>query len=400
MSYRGRWWMVWLLVAGWGCTATAEAQTLSRCGKGWLEAVNGALVLHLKGTPYEMGYQHGALLREHVRKNMHTLLVERAEAHTLVEVGPLKLTPRSGIEMILKIQLPFVDQRYLEEMAGVAAGSGTTFHDVRAANFIPEMFHCSGFALANTATKDGEVLHGRVLDYAVDWGLQEHAVLIINEPDGRIPWVNVSYAGFIGSVTGMNSQQISVGEMGGAGLGHWEGRPMALLVREVLETATSLDDAIATFRDGPRTCQYFYVVADGETRESVGMEASWDVFDVIRPGQNHTLLPRGVADCVLLSAGDRYDHLVDKTMAGLGQFTPEQALQLMARPVAMKSNLHNVLFAPKSQRLWVAHATADKRPAAEQPYQEFNIAELLNRRPDTSAPELPFEAKPLTVTSE
>lgn len=386
----------WLLICFCGVAfslvgaSCAVAQTIARCGAGWLENIDGALVLHLKGTPYEMGYQQGVLLKDHVRQNMRTLLVDRAEAHTLVEIGPLKVTPRAGIEMILKIQEPFVERRYFEEMAGIAAGSDTRVHDVRAANFIPELFHCSGFALANSATVDGELLHGRVLDYAVDWGLQEHAVLVVYEPEGRLPWVNVTYAGFIGSVTGMNTAQISIGEMGGRGLGHWEGRPMALLVREALETARTLDDAIAVFRDGPRTCQYYYVIGDGKTREAVGMEASWDVFQLIRPGTSHELLPRPTADCVLLSAGDRYDHLVDRTLAAHGKFTPERALQLMSRPVAMKSNLHNVLFAPKSQRLWVAHASADRRPAAEQPYREFSLAELLQRRADPAAPVFPL----------
>ena len=368
------------------------AQTIARCGEGWLESIDGSLVLHLKGTPYEMGYQQGALLRDHVRANLHTLLEEKAAKHTVVEVGPLKVTPRAGIEMILKIQQPFVDARYFEEMEGIAAASNTNLGDVRAANFIPELFHCSGFALANSATHDGEMLHGRVLDYAVDWGLQDHAVLVVYEPTGRLPWVNVTYAGFIGSVTGMNTQQISIGEMGGRGLGHWEGRPMALLVREALETARTLEEAIAVFRDGPRTCQYYYVLADGKTRDAVGMEASWDVFEVIYPGKSHDLLPRGVPDCVLLSAGDRYNHLVDRAEATHGKFTPEAALQLMSRPVAMKSNLHNVLFAPKSQRLWVAHASKEMQPAAEQPYQQFSLTELLQRRPEANSPELPYVA--------
>jgi isopenicillin-N N-acyltransferase-like protein len=370
--------------------SAAWAQTLARCGQGWLEQVDGALVLHLKGTPYEMGYQHGALLRDHVRQNMHHLLEVKAREFTLVQLGPLKVTPRAAIETILRIEEPYIDARYQEELRGLAAGSGLSLADAKVGNFIPELFHCSGFALANTATQDGELYHGRVLDYAVDWGLQEHAVVIVAEPNGRVPWVNISYAGFIGSVTGMNVEHISIGEMGGGGLGHWEGRPMALIVREALETATSLEEAIAVFRDGPRTCQYFYVVADGETRQAVGMEASWNVFQLIEAGQKHELLPNPVPDCVLLSAGDRYQELSRRAQSGHGQFTAADALQLMSRPVAMKSNLHNVLFAPKSTDFWVAHASRDGRPAAEQPYQKFNLRELLNRRPNPSSPEIPF----------
>jgi hypothetical protein len=379
-------WIVCLVLAS--SAGDALAQTLARCGQGWLEQIDGALVLHLKGTPYEMGYQHGALLRDHVRQNMHNLLEVKAKEHTLVQLGPVKVTPRAAVETILRIEEPYIAQRYVDELQGLAAGAQIEFADARVGNFIPELFHCSGFAIANSATKDGEMYHGRVLDYAVDWGLQEHAVIIVCEPNGRVPWVNISYAGFIGSVTGMNAEQISVGEMGGAGLGHWEGRPMALIVREALETARSLDDAIAVFRDGPRTCQYYYVIADGETRSAVGMEASWNAFQVIEPGQKHELLPNPVPDCVLLSAGDRYQELSRRAQAGHGGFTAEDALALMSRPVAMKSNLHNVLFAPRSGDFWVAHASSDRTPAAERPYQKFSLRALLARQPDPQSPRI------------
>ena len=78
----------------------------------------------------------------------------------------------------------------------------------------------------NSCTADGTLYHGRVLDYGVDLRLQDHAVLIVAEPEGGIPFVNVGYAGFIGSVTGMNARHVSIGEMGGGGLGHWDGVPL------------------------------------------------------------------------------------------------------------------------------------------------------------------------------
>ncbi len=64
----------------------------------------------------------------------------------------------------------------------------------------------------------------------------------------------------------------------------------------------------------------------------------------------------------------------------------------MDRPVAMKSNLHNVLFEPKSTRLWVANASKDAQPAATQPYHAFQLSELLTHKPDPSAPG--FVARP------
>lgn len=374
----------------WLAVAPASAQTVARCGEGWLELIDGYPVLHLKGTPYEMGYQHGALLKKDVTENMNYLVYEKGNTK-LVDYGPVKVTPRQLISTIIRIQEPHVPEKYMEELAGLAAGSGLDEQDARIGNFIPEMFHCSGFAIMNSATKDGTLYHGRVLDYAIDWKLQEHAVIIVAEPEGGIPFVNVSYAGFIGSVTGMNAEHVSIGEMGGRGLGHWEGVPMAFLVREALEKGKTLDDAIAVFRDNPRTCEYYYVLADAKTNTAVGMEASWDIFQLIQPGQQHELLPLPVEDCALLSVGGRYEELVRRVKEKHGKIGSEEALRLMDRGVAMKSNLHNVLFEPKTTRFWVANASPEGEPAADQEYHQFQLMELLSRRPDADAKVIAFE---------
>jgi hypothetical protein len=322
--------------------AAASADTLARCGQGWLESLDDCLIVHLRGSAYEMGYQHGALLRQHIRQNIHYLL--EVKGTTSVKIGPLALSPRAAISTIARYQKDHVPKEYLEELSGVSAGSGVPLADIRMANFIPELFHCSGFAMMNSATSDGTLYHGRVLDYAVDWRLQEHAVLIVAEPDGGVPFVNVSYAGFIGSVTGMNAEHVSIGEMGGGGQGHWDGVPMAVLVREVLQRAHNLDEAISVFRDQKRTCQYFYVIADGNTNRAIGMEASWNKLELVQPGEANPLLPKPVKDAVLLSAGKRYDELVRRAEQAHGTVDAEGARRLMDCPVAMKSNLHDVLF--------------------------------------------------------
>lgn len=386
------------LLAGPATHGQANSRTIARCGDGWLETIDGYPVLHLKGTPWQMGYQHGLLLRQHVRQNLHTLLNVKGN-QTLIKIGKLEVKPRAAIGIIQGIQRRHVPPRFFTELDGLASGAGLPRGDVRIANFIPELFHCSGFAVMNSATADGTLFHGRVLDYAIDWGLQDHAVLIVAEPDGGIPFVNVTYAGFIGSVTGMNARQVSIGEMGGSGLGAWNGVPMAVLVREVLQTAGDLDEAIAVFRDRPRTCQYYYVIADGKTNRAVGMEASWNTLTVVQPGRSHPRLPTPVTDCVLLSAGDRYTELVKRTRAGHGSWTATRALQLMQRPVAMKSNLHNVLFAPRSTKFWVSNASHDGQPAAAQPYHAFQLTELLRRQPAADAPRLALPAAPAADVS-
>lgn len=357
---------------------TAHAETIARSGAGFLEEIDGYRVLHVKGTPYEMGYQHGALLKEDIQANLHYLFEVKSGEATIEFLG-IKFTPRDLIERIVDLQRRHVPPRYLEEIEGIAAGAECTVADIQAANFIPELFHCSGFAVMNTATRDGTLYHGRVLDYATDWHLQDHAVLIVAQPEGYHPFVNVTFAGFVGSVTGMNASHMSIGEMGGRGLGHWDGTPMAFLVRRVLEEASTLDEALAIFRDSPRTCEYYYVIADGTHNKAAGLAAHWNTFEVVRPGESHHLLPVPVSDAVCLSSGDRYDELVRRVQSQHGKLNAESARHLMDRPVAMKSNLHSVLFEPRSTRFWVANASSDGQPAVTQRWFEFQLSELLSR---------------------
>ncbi len=376
-----------------------ETRTIARCGKGYLELVNGYRVLHLKGTPYEMGFQQGTLLRDHIRGLVRYLFDVKAkefQKELKVNVAGLDVTPdpRGIIAGIARGQREFIPPRFFEELKGVADGAEMDEQDIIVANFIPEMFHCSGFALAGKATRDGTLYHGRVLDYGVDWRLQDHAVVTVAEPDGKLPFVNVTFAGFVGCVTGMNARSVSIGEMGGGGLGHWAGVPMALLVRMALEEAGTLDEAVSIFRDSPRTCEYYYVIADGKIGKAVGMEASWHQFRTVDMGESHPLLPRPVEDAVLLSAGERYDRLVDRVEREYGKIDAAAAIHLMDRPVAMKSNLHNVLFEPASTRFWVANASTAGEPAATQTYYPFQFNELLARSADQSAPEVGGDREP------
>ena len=69
----------------------------------------------------------------------------------------------------------------------------------------------------------------------------------------------------------------------------------------------------------------------------------------------------------MLSAGDRYKELSRRVKEGRGTFDAESARHLMDRPVAMRSNLHSVLFETTTTRFWVANASMDGKPAAEQP---------------------------------
>lgn len=333
----------------------------------------GQHIVVLRGTPQEIGRQHGRFLKDDVRKMVDSTLYLVGLAYSLNR-GTWFLDEIRGAMARLDRHTP---EEYLVELRGLADGADLPYEELHLASYFPEIFHCSGFALSRSATKDGVLLHGRILDYMTSVGLQESAVLMVVAKDGAIPFVSVSYAGFTGVVTGMNAKGVSLGEMGGRGEGKWDGIPMATLMRMGLERAGSLDEAKAIFAAGPRTCEYYYVFADGKDRSAVGVYATPETLEFIGPGERHPRLPTPAADCVLLSVGKRYKTLCERVQAAHGRIGPDEAMALMDAPVAMGgANLHSALMIPERGAIWVTHA-GRHGPAYKGPVHKYDLDELL-----------------------
>jgi len=162
-----------------------------------LEIIDATRVLFLKGSPEEMACKHGKLMKQGVRSVVD---------HILYGVGVGSSFARNRwffgvIESAEKRLLPFMDERYLREMDALAGAAGLEREEMRLANFFPELFHCSGFALTGAGDQ------GRPYLSRACSGLHErHRPGAECRRNGdaarqRHAWVNVSYAGFVGSVT-------------------------------------------------------------------------------------------------------------------------------------------------------------------------------------------------------
>ena len=52
-------------------------------------------------------------------------------------------------------------------------------------------------------------------------------------------------------------------------------------------------------------------------------------------------------------------------------------IEIIKRPVAMKSNLHNAVFMPETLDLWFADA-GKRTPACDEPYTKVNLNHILD----------------------
>lgn len=339
---------------------------------GTLEWEDGQRIALLWGTPQQIGKAHGELLKDEAWRCIDSVVYGFGSVQTIVTGKWF----RHELESAYQRLAPFIPDRHKQETIALADSLGVDRRLMEVVNVFPELFHCSGFAVFGSATKDGKLYHGRVLDYMTTIGLQDSATTFIIAPDGCLPFATIGYGGFVGSVSGMNEAKISLGEMGGRGEGKWDGVPMATLMRRALEECKSLAEVKQLWSSNPRTCEYYYVFADGKDRSAVGVAATPDSLQFVAPGESHPLLGDGIPDAVILSAGDRLEELKRRVRDSHGEIDAKVGQQLMCRPVAMDSNLHNVLFVPEDGVFYVANASHDQ-PAADRPYTRISLQDKL-----------------------
>ncbi len=333
-------------------------------------------MVSLWGTPTQIGTAHGQLLKDEAWRCLDSVIYAFGTVR-MIQSGRWF---RQDLEDAYARLAPHIPADHREETRALAASINCDPALMEAVNVFPELFHCSGFAVFGKATADGKLYHGRVLDYMTMIGLQDACTTFVVAPQGKQAFVNVGYAGFIGSVSGMNDAAISLGEMGGQGEGKWDGVPMATLMRRALEECTTLDQVMKLWQDSPRTCEYFYVFADGKTNRAVGVAATPESIEFVLPGAAHPRLGEGINDAVVLSAGNRLECLRERVQEKYGKIDADLGQWLMSRPVAMRSNLHNVLFVPEDRVCYIANAD-HRRPAADCPYVKIDLRAMLQSMP-------------------
>lgn len=340
-------------------------------GHGLLCSSQGKTILMLAGTPEQMGSAHGRLLKKEIAVMLEKIFL----------VGGAYSVKKSDwffnrIDEVVKRTSPYIPERFLRECNAMSKAAGISLKNGRSMNFFPEMFHCSGVAIRGKASKNGQILHARVLDYMRDIGIQKCAVLMVFMPDKLNNWLSQSYAGFIGSVTAMNEKGLAIGEMGGRGEGKWDGMPMSFLIREIMEKASNVKEALEIMKKTPRTCEYYYVLSDKSGDLTAVYSNANQEFLVLKPGEQHEKLPEVPEDTVLISGRKRAEHLSKKLKENYGRIGVKEMIEIIKRPVAMNSNLHNAIFAPETLDIWFSDA-GKRSLACNEPYAHANLKKLI-----------------------
>ncbi len=247
---------------------TTDGSDMHPLDGGWLETRDGVQVLHVAGSHYEMGYQHGWLLRSETRENIRAMLDGQ---------------PVSDLYAMWNTTEAYVPAVYVAELRGMADGAGIPFRRIAAAymSLVTWGMGCFGVAVWGNATRDGDLYHFRSFDLPMDIRdpvtgtcVHENAVLIVREPRDGYASLSPSVAGSLHGGGGFNEEGVAVGiHTSWTGDVTLHGTPATFRVQRTLDHAASAAQAVSCLT-ASGTAGWNFVVSDCDTPAGYAVEST------------------------------------------------------------------------------------------------------------------------------
>ena len=216
-------------------------------------------VLYVHGEPFEMGRQHGELLRDEIAYAMHHCIERFA-------LGQQRWSRDILIAFAQRLEQS-LPQAYRDELQGISAGSGVPVDDLLLWNFFDdywEVYGCSAFAAYGVRTVSGTMLVGHNIDFPED-GSHAVAVTIIREPTHGLPSLCHTWAGIVGTYEGMNIQGlVTANQFSETADDDPEGVPIKVVNRMILDRSDRPMEAVDLVRSLRRDFGSNILVADWE----------------------------------------------------------------------------------------------------------------------------------------
>ncbi|MGQ9729986.1 MAG: C45 family autoproteolytic acyltransferase/hydrolase [Candidatus Zipacnadales bacterium] len=389
--------LLWMLCLLFSTVSGLIADVLEVEG-GRRERMNGYLVVHLQGTPEQMGRQHGLLLKREVQRMIRDLLL-KGECSTETEHTRLL---RGAMVMEKYLEPEFRRElRALAEAAEVEYPDlvlAQLFGDVQRAerqsrSFSPNawaeprppaylddsthLWECTSFAVFGPATKTGECIVGRNMDFW-DHGVSEWGgVLIHFRPDHGIPFMTTSWAGIINGWTALNLSGLVCANNTSydSRSDSLEGLSTCFMVRKVAQYAHNVEEGVKIVETTPRACGTNLLIAGGTPPNAAIVEYDHEQL-AVRWAQDGYITAANDFEKLYQSStsysyySSRSDRLRELIKANYGQIDRSMNFAA-AEGVPLRSiNLHSAILFTCDLRFNISMTL---RPAADHWYRPFRL---------------------------
>ena len=258
---------------------------------------SGLYELYVEGEAFERGVINGKLTEE---------LVVRQEDHFAEQIT--KLVPSKFKRNYLKYLIGFfnrklnknVTEEFKEEIYGVSESAspkyqylGTNYqrilnyhaaHDIGHAVQNLALVGCTSFGTWGSMSADSTMIIGRNFDFWVGDKFAEDKIVAFFNPTKGHKFMTVTWGGFVGGVSGMNDQGVSVTiNAAKTDLPTGSATPVSIVTREILQYAKNIQEAIAIAKSRKMFVSESFLVASASDNKAVIIEKTPDALDVYDP---------------------------------------------------------------------------------------------------------------------
>lgn len=262
----------------------------------------GLWELYVNGNPLELGLKTGSLTQE---------LFNAQEAIFIKKID--ELVPSKGKQHLLRKFLAWfnrkmylnIDERFKTEMYGISKFASPNYdyvaeayprvmyfhgaHDIGHALQDLALVGCSSFAAWGDQTENGKLLIGRNFDFYAGDAFAKNKIIAFVEPNEGHNFMSVTWGGFIGVLSGMNDQGLTVTiNAGKSDFPLVAKTPISLVTREILQYASTIEEAIAIAKKREVFVSESIFVGSAKDRKAAIIEVSpknFGVYEVVNSNQ-------------------------------------------------------------------------------------------------------------------
>lgn len=254
----------------------------------------GVWELYLEGDALERGLINGSLTKELMAKQEIAIMTK---IESLVPSKSYQKFLSKMVKFFNRKMYKYVPEEYKQEIYGISRFSLEKYdffapayvramylhgaHDIGHALQDLMLVGCTSFAAWDGKTSDGKLLLGRNFDfYAGDDFAEEKIVAFINPTEGH-KFMMYTWGGFIGAVSGLNTQGLSVTiNAGKSKIPLLAKTPISLVAREILQYAGTIDEAVAIAKKRKVFVSEAIMIGSAKDHKAVLIEVSPNNFGV------------------------------------------------------------------------------------------------------------------------
>ena len=262
---------------------------------------SGLYELYVEGDPFNRGVANGKLTKE---------LVQLQEDYFNEQIR--KMVPSTFYLHFLKYFVGWfnrnldknVAEEYKEEIYGVSASASDRYeyigsnyqrilnyhaaHDIGHALQNLALVGCTSFGTWGDHSANRDMIIGRNFDFYAGDKFAENKIIVFMNPSVGYKFMSVSWAGFVGVVSGMNEKGLTVTiNAAKSSVPTGSATPVSLVAREILQYAKNIDEALTIARKRKMFVSESFLIGSSEDHKAVIIEKTPDSLEVYDPHQDY-----------------------------------------------------------------------------------------------------------------